>query len=403
MTNKIKNLFNQLKKRLRSKKSDDHTPSTPLDESLETYSLDSDEFKKETLLEKIKEKISLLKAKYDGKKLKPFSSTTGEKNLKENLNLTLLSPRLNQLLDRALHHTSRTLIHQFFLISLIASLSYSFGKISALLVAGHPQIDSSKDFEANIDLTKSFDPARLSVVKSSNIFKTNTGLNKQSNADIKCETAQNQSKLPIKLVNTVVLQDSIKSIASVQVRGDRKLEEIREGDVISNMAKVFKIDRLELIIKNLENGVCESISSSKGELTRNNNRISVMSKDQARDFLKNKKISGIDNQGNKFNISKNLLDDKLKDIASILTQARAIKIQNNDGSLSFKLTEIDPEGIFPYLGLQDEDIITSINGKPIYDMNEVMTLFGKIKTLDNLSLGVRREGSDSIQEYSIKK
>jgi type II secretory pathway component PulC len=93
----------------------------------------------------------------------------------------------------------------------------------------------------------------------------------------------------------------------------------------------------------------------------------------------------------------------MKDIASILTQARAIKIQNPDGSLAFKMTEMDPQGIFPYLGLQDQDIITSINGKPIYDMNEVMSLFARIKNLDNLQLGVKREGSDSVQEYSIKK
>src|SRR5690606_34672947 len=99
----------------------------------------------------------------------------------------------------------------------------------------------------------------------------------------------------------------------------------------------------------------------------------------------------------------NLIDEKMKDIAAILTQARAIKIQNPDGSIAFKLTEMDPEGIFPYLGLQDQDIITSINGKQIYDMNEVMGLFSKIKNLDNLSLGVKREGADSVQEYSIKK
>lgn len=114
-------------------------------------------------------------------------------------------------------------------------------------------------------------------------------------------------------------------------------------------------------------------------------------------------MPGIENVGNNFNISKTLLDEKMKDIASILTQARAIKIQNPDGTMAFKLTELDPQGIFPYLGLQDQDIITSINGKPIYDMNEVMGLFAKIKNLDKLQLGVRREGTDSNLDYNIKK
>jgi type II secretory pathway component PulC len=185
------------------------------------------------------------------------------------------------------------------------------------------------------------------------------------------------------------------------VRGDRDLQEVREGEQISNLAKIFKITRLEILVKNLESGVCESIASDKARDVRS--PISVMSPAQSRQFKATKKIPGIENVGNKFVIQKQLLDEKLKDIAAILTQARAIKIQNPDGSLSFKLTEMDPQGIFPYLGLQDQDIITSINGKPIYDLNEVMALFGKIKNLDNLSLGVKREGADSVQEYTIKK
>ena len=203
-------------------------------------------------------------------------------------------------------------------------------------------------------------------------------------------------------MNTVVLQDMIKSIASVQIRGDRELQELRVGDQISNLAEIFKITRLEILVKNLESGMCESISSDL--MTKEKKSpIAVMSPSQSRDYKLNKKMSGIDNVGNKFAISKALLDDKLKDISAVLTQARAVKIQNPDGSLAFKMTELDPAGIFPYLGIQDGDIITAINGKPIYDMNEVMLLFGRIKGLDKLSLGIKREGTDSNQEYSIKK
>jgi type II secretory pathway component PulC len=202
-------------------------------------------------------------------------------------------------------------------------------------------------------------------------------------------------------VNTVVLQDSVKSIASVQVQGDRDLKEVREGDEIPNMAKIFHINRLELIVKNLTNGACESIATA--EARERNRPLSVMSPSQATAFKASKKISGIENVGNKFTIQKSLLDDKLKDIAQILTQARAVKIQNPDGSISFKMTEMDPEGLFPYLGLQDGDIITSINGKPIYDMNEIMGLFGRIKNLDKLQLGIKRDGTESNQDYTIKK
>ncbi len=356
----------------------------------------------ESLKDKISGSISGLRSKIFKPNLTNWKLPDGHKKKKSFEGLTLLSPNLTKNLEHLLSRQGRETIHQVSLVLLISAVTYFFGKTTALFLKGTPQIDSSKTYSVQIDLEKDFNPSTLSQVRSINIFRTNTGLGQKKNvADTKCEKAQQTSNLPIKLINTVVLQDSVKSLASVQVRGDRSLQEVREGEQISNLAKIFKITRLQILVKNLENGICEGIESDKGRESRS--PISVMSASKSREFKANKKISGIENDGNKFSISKNFLDEKIKDISSILTQAKAIKIQNPDGTMSFKLTEMDPEGLFSYLGLQDQDIITSINGRPIYDMNEVMGLFGRIKNLDKLQLGVKREGSDSVLDYNIKK
>lgn len=313
-----------------------------------------------------------------------------------------LSPNISKAIEKILSKSARETIHQGSLVIIICTFFYAIGKGGALFLKGTPQIETSKDFNINISLDKEFNPATLAQVKTINIFRTNTGLGvKKKMADTKCEKAQQESSLPIKLVNTIVLQDSVKSMASVQVRGDRILQEVREGDKISSMAKIFKISRMEVLVKNLDSGACESITSKNAKETLS--PLSVMSAAKSSEFKASKKMAGIENEGNKYIISKALLDEKMKDISAILTQARAIKIQNPDGTMAFKMTEMDPQGIFPYIGLQDQDIITSINGKPIYDMNEVMGLFGRIKNLDKLQLGVKREGTDSVLDYSIKK
>ncbi|WPU64008.1 hypothetical protein [Peredibacter starrii] len=343
----------------------------------------------------LRTKMSSVNAK-EWKLPEGFKSKSGE-------GLSILSPSLSKGIEKFLSREAREPIHQVATVIIVCGITYTLGKITALVLRGTPVFDSPRDYTVSISLENDFNAGTLNQVKSINPFRTNAGAKKgtQKVADTKCEEAQQSSTLPIKLVNTIVLQDTVKSLASVQVRGDRDLQEVRIGDSIDNLAKIFKITRLEILVKNLESGVCESISSDKAKEVRS--PISVMTPAQSREFKANKKMSGIDNVGNKFTISKTLLDEKMKDIAAILTQARAIKIQNPDGSLSFKLTEMDPQGIFPYLGLQDQDIITSINGKPIYDLNEVMGLFSRIKNLENLQLGVKREGSDSVQEYSIKK
>jgi type II secretory pathway component PulC len=314
----------------------------------------------------------------------------------------ILSPNMIKNIDKWLSPESREPIHQFSMVLLVCLITYSLGKMTALVLRGSPALENAKNFTVDIPFDHDFQTGTLNQVKSINIFRTGSGTGSKTKvADTKCEEASTQSTLPIKLINTVVLQDTIKSMASVQVRGGKELQEVREGDQIDNLAKIFKITRLELLIKNLENGVCESIPSDAAEEATS--PISVMTPGESKTYKATKKMAGIENVGNKFIISKKLLDEKMKDIGSILTQARAVQIQNPDGTLSFKMTEMDPNGVFTYLGLQDQDIITSIDGKPIYDLNEVMRKFGNISNLDKMQLGIKREGSDSMQDYSIKK
>lgn len=304
------------------------------------------------------------------------------------------------LADKLLSRDSLTGHHRVFLATFLLVCTYSIGKISALVLRGRPTfppIVSSSPSELQDD----FNVYDLNQVKVSDPFRTRAGQGPKQLADTKCEDSDTRTSLPIKLLNTVVLQDSVKSIAAVQLRSGRDLKQVREGDTLEGMAKIARIARLEMIIKNLQTGACESVANEKMRDERQ--AISVMSPAQAGAFKQQQKMKGIENQGNKYVIAKDLLDEKLKDISVVLTQAKAIKIQQPDGTLAFKITEIDPGGIFSYLGIQNDDIITSINGKPISDLNEVMALFGRIKNLDQLQLGVRRDGEDTNMDYQMKK
>ena len=305
------------------------------------------------------------------------------------------------LADRLLSRDSFNSHHRAFLLAFLLITTYSLGKITALVLRGRPTFAPITTV-AEMRVEEGFRVSDLNQVKASDPFRTKGGNGpKKQVADSNCEKADSRTSLPLKLVNTVVLQDSVKSIAAVQVRSGRDLKQFREGDTVEGMAKIFKIERLELIIKNLQTGECESVASDKSQELRKN--LTVMSSAKGDEFKKQQKIKGIENQGNKYVIAKDLLDDKLKDIQSVLTEARAIKIQQPDGTLAFKITEIEAGGIFSYLGIQNEDIITSINGKPISDLNEVMALFGRIKNLDQLQLGVRRDGEETQMEYVMKK
>lgn len=326
--------------------------------------------------------------------------------MKQSLKKSGVSDKLNQtdwgaIADRLLSRDAYTNHNRAFVLSFLLISTYSLGKITALVLRGRPTFAPPVTM-AELTFEESFQASDLAQVKALDPFRTKVGAGpKKELADTKCDSAETKTSLPIKLVNTVVLQDSVKSIAAVQVRSGRDLKQIREGDTLEGLAKIFKIDRLGLVIKNLQTGECESVSNEKAQDARKS--ISVMSPEQSAQFKAQQKIKGIENQGNKYVIAKDLLDEKLKDIQSVLTEARAIKIQQPDGTLAFKITEIEAGGIFSYLGIQNEDIITSINGKPISDLNEVMALFGRIKNIDQLQLGVRRDGEETQMDYVMKK
>lgn len=177
--------------------------------------------------------------------------------------------------------------------------------------------------------------------------------------------------------------------------------EIREGDKVENMAEVGKIDRLKLIFKNLQTGQCEFVSGVDPK-DEKPSPISFVSPREGQKIIKEATDSGILNQGNSFKIKKNVRDDALKNIGEILTQARAIQIKNPDGSLCFKMTEVVPGSIYSKLNIQDEDIICSINGKKIENLNEVMNLFGRIRDIDHFELSVQRNGIEQNLEYDFE-
>ena len=112
--------------------------------------------------------------------------------------------------------------------------------------------------------------------------------------------------------------------------------------------------------------------------------------------------SNITVDGNKYKIDKKIRSELMDNIPDVLSQARAIQVKNSDGSISFKIVEIVPGSIYSKLNIQENDIITKINGKKIENLNEIMSLFGRIKDLNNLDLGIERDGIENDFQYSFE-
>lgn len=306
---------------------------------------------------------------------------------------------------------SRPTVHRYFLLLIFLLLFFTIGKILGLILIGNklPQIASPAASSAkNLRLTRQ----SFTALGQQDIFRANP-LNiitkekpvEKIKKDEVCLNADKERSFPYFLLNTIVLQDRKKSVASIQVKSNKKLLELREGmdipDSGETRARVDRIGRLRVIIKNYNTGTCEYIANTKGnQMTP---PINILSESVAKNReQKLEDIQGIQNEGNSIVIKRDFLNEQMKDISSLLSQALAIPINNPDGTVSFRVTEIEPGSIFSYLNIQNGDLITQINGKEISSQNEVLNLFAKLKTVSKLKLTVNRGGSDQELDYAFK-
>nr|BDT28062.1 PDZ domain-containing protein [Bacteriovorax sp. HI3] len=302
---------------------------------------------------------------------------------------------------------TRGKIHGVFIILLVVTFTYLIGKTAALFIGrGTPMVSTVKG-NISVPIEKSDttlqDINRISSTNLFNVKESDKAGDKGPKIDIAsivCTDAERPTSEPLKLLDTIVLQDSVKSVASVQVRGSSELVNVREGEQLNNAVEVSRINRMKIILKNLTTGECEYIASEEEDAPIMP-PMKIVSPKVGQKMFKSLNPS-IKNVGNSFKIKRAFRDSMISNMSEVLTQAKAVQITNPDGSLAFKMTEVVPGSIYSQLNIQNDDVITSINGKKIENLNELMTLLGRIKEIDQFQIGLKRNGMNETLEYGFE-
>ncbi|MGZ3788701.1 MAG: hypothetical protein ACXVLQ_09275 [Bacteriovorax sp.] len=301
---------------------------------------------------------------------------------------------------------TRGKIHSVFIILMVITVTYMLGKNLALFMSKAPPVAKTvKSAQVPLE-TANTTVQDLNKITSTNLFnakesdKVQANVSKKDIESIVCLDAQKRTNLEIKLLDTIVLQDSVKSVASVQFRGSSELTNVREGERLDEMAEVSKIDRMKLILKNLQTGDCE-YASSEAEEGPAMPPLNIISPQKGKALFKSMNPN-IKNVGNSFKIKRTFRDSMINNMSEVLTQAKALQITNPDGSLCFKMTEVVPGSLYSQLNIQENDIICNINGKKIENLNELMGLLGRIKEIDQFQIGLKRNGMSENLEYGFE-
>lgn len=302
---------------------------------------------------------------------------------------------------------NRKRIHFFFLMLLFTGVSIETAQIISAFLTPLPS--TSKTLTAPSTTLNELDQlaSALDQLEANDLFRAP----RKGKGPIKiapkvkeeaiCLNADKKSNLSIKLLSTVVLQDEVKSLASVQRRKDS--EYLRKGDSIPGVLEVGRIAKEKIFFKNLKTRECEYIENTPKGPKRRSSKIAIVKEPKkAKKILDNAASNGISNEGNQFKIKKEVRARMLENISEVLTQARAVQIKNPDGSLSFRMQEVVPGSIYSQLNIENGDVVSGINGNKITNVSELMQLFGKIDKIDHFELTVKKKGIEQNLQYDFE-
>jgi general secretion pathway protein C len=104
----------------------------------------------------------------------------------------------------------------------------------------------------------------------------------------------------------------------------------------------------------------------------------------------------------RFSVQRGLLDRALSQQESIFRTARLVPHQENGQTVGMRVYGIRRSSLLGRLGVQNGDMLRSMNGFDLNDADAMLTALGRLRTASDLSLSVVRRGSPVTIDYSVR-
>jgi general secretion pathway protein C len=105
---------------------------------------------------------------------------------------------------------------------------------------------------------------------------------------------------------------------------------------------------------------------------------------------------------NHYKIPRGSLDHSMGNLSEVLTQIRAIPNIQNGKTNGFALSEIEPGSIFDEMGLEEGDVLRSVNGQPMTDPALAMQMMSSLRNATMITIQVLRDGHPTTITYQIQ-
>jgi type II secretory pathway component PulC len=104
----------------------------------------------------------------------------------------------------------------------------------------------------------------------------------------------------------------------------------------------------------------------------------------------------------KFEVSRAEVQQTMENPAQFFSQMRALPHFVNGRTDGFSISQVQPGSVFDQLGLQNGDLLTSIDGQPVTNPMQAMSLMQTVRTATAIDLVVNRGGSPTTVHLDLR-
>ena len=207
----------------------------------------------------------------------------------------------------------------------------------------------------------------------------------------------NGENLGILIMGTITnTENSEKNVALLKHLTQNKIYAVKKNFVILNKYKVLDISSKYIVISDAVEAFLIYQNKFASEFLKYNEMAQQTTHTtQDNTFQDTYKEDGFERIKNKITISSQYKEAKiLKNLPTILMEASSLPVVQNGKIIGFQIFNINPQSIFINAGLQNHDIITAINGKPLEDAASAIKILQSLKDESSINVDIVRNNQN---------
>lgn len=202
------------------------------------------------------------------------------------------------------------------------------------------------------------------------------------------------SQLPLELLGTIVHADPTRSLATIVLKGQNKVEPFRVAEKIMDLAEIKEIQREKIIFRNLRTQILEYIEVPKDE------RIVINTQRGA--SLPGPAPKTTADQTD-FTFPRAEIDKKLENLQELLQAARVVpEIGPDSRVVGYRMVELQPGSMFEKMGMKLGDVIEEVNGVAVTNAQQALELYQTMKSENNFKVKIKRNGTSVDMNYTLQ-